>query len=288
MPGYILTPATGADTDQSVFATALTAARLLSAHLEFLHVSIDVQETLTAMASADVGAGIGYGDILASLEEEAATRKKNAETAFRDFCEREQIPVSADISTALPSAEWRQETGDEPRWLAAHGRAADLLVVGRPRNGEAVAMDVLEAALMETGRPVLVASATPPGSLSSTIAIAWKDRPEAARAVGAAQPFLRLADQVIIISVTEDVHTDEESCERLRHALSWQNPRVSVRCVKQDDRPPVEILLATAKAMKAEMLVMGGYGHSRVREVIFGGFTRRILTDADIPVLMAH
>src|SRR5215469_6731506 len=101
MPGYILVPATGSDTDGPVFATAVAAARLLTAHLEFLHVRVDVQAALAAMASADMG-GV---DILETLEQEAATRQKAAELAFRDLCEREGIPASADVLSAVPSAE---------------------------------------------------------------------------------------------------------------------------------------------------------------------------------------
>jgi len=288
MSRYILVPCTGAKTDESVFGTALMVARLLPAHLEFLHVRVDVQETLTAMASADTGGGIGYGEILETLEQEVTNRQKSAETAFHDFCARERIPVTADPTTTLPSAEWRIETGDEPTWLATHGRAADLLVVGREREGEPVAMDILEAALIATGRPVLI---TPPQArreLSGTVAIAWKDTPEAARAVAAAQPFLRMADRVIIFTVIEDGRNDEQSCERLRHALSWRNGQVSVQCLRHGQHPPIDTLLAAVSAAKADLLIMGGYGHSRVREVIFGGFTRRILSHADMPVLMAH
>jgi len=288
MSRYILVPATGAPTDEPVFATALAIARLLPAHIEFLHVRVDVQQTLTAMASADTGGGIGYGQILETLEQEVAGRQKKAEAEFQRFCEREGIPITADPSTALPSAEWRMETGDEPSWLAEHGRASDMLVAGREREGEPVAMDVLEAALMATGRPVLIAPPKLRSEMSGVIAIAWKDRPEAARAVAAAQPLLRQADQVIILAVSEDARTDEESCERLRHALAWHNPRTTVRHLKPDDRPPADTLLAAAAAANAGMLVMGAYGHSRVREVIFGGFTRRVLSHADLPVLMTH
>ncbi len=288
MPGYILVPATGAYTDEPVFATALTAARLLHAHLEFLHVRVDVQATLAAMATADMGGGIGYSEVLEKLEQEVASRQKAAELAFRRFCDREQLPVSADPLTSLPSAEWRMETGDGPTWLADHGRAADMLVVGRARNGEEVAMDMLEAALMSTGRPVLIAPAKARSEISGVVTIAWKDRAEAARAVADAQPFLQTADRVVILAVAEDERTDEASCERLRHALSWQNPRTTVQRVKPDGRPAVDALLEAVGAANADILVMGGYGHSRVREVIFGGFTRRVLSHADLPVLMAH
>jgi nucleotide-binding universal stress UspA family protein len=61
-----------------------------------------------------------------------------------------------------------------------------------------------------------------------------------------------------------------------------------VQCLKPDGRSPVETLLAAAHSANADMLVMGGYSHSRTREIMFGGFTRRILSNADLPVLMAH
>jgi nucleotide-binding universal stress UspA family protein len=97
-----------------------------------------------------------------------------------------------------------------------------------------------------------------------------------------------MAGQVIILSVVEEARADERSCERLRHALSWQNPNTSVRCLKHADRPAVDTLLAAAADANADLLVMGGYGHSRLREVIFGGFTRHVLSHAELPVLMTH
>jgi nucleotide-binding universal stress UspA family protein len=285
---YIVVPATGTEADAPVFTTALGAARLLPAHLEFLHVRLDVQTVLTAMAANDLSGGVGYDQMLESLEQDATARQKTAEIAFRDFCEREGVPISSDPTTDLPSAELRMETGDEPTWLATHGRAGDMLVLGRSREGETSAMDVLESCLMATGRPVLIAPTTAPVALSGVVAIAWKDRPEAADAVAAALPFIELADRVIIFSVDEGRDSDQHACERLRHSLAWHNRHVTVQWLKQDDRPPVEVLLEAAGAAKADMLVMGGYSHSRMREVIFGGFTRRVLHDANLPVLIAH
>lgn len=285
---YIVVPATGTATDAPVFATALAVARLLPAHLEFLHVRLDVQTVLTAMASNDLSGGAGYDQMLGSLEQDAVDRQKAAEIAFRDFCEQGKVPVSSDPATNLPSAELRMETGDEDEWLAAHGRAADIVVVGREREGEETAIDTLETCLLDTGRPVLIAPAKAPASLSRVVAIAWKDAPEAADAVAAAMPFIEVADRVIILSVDEGRTIDGESCERLRHVLAWHNARVDVHRLKPDGRAPVDVLLQEANAAKADLLVMGGYSHSRMREVIFGGFTRRVLYGADIPVLMAH
>ena len=285
---YILVPISGTPTDNPVFATALSVARLVGAHLEFLHVRQDVQKTLVAMASADMGSGAGYDQMFETIDLEVATRQKQAETAFRDFCERERLPISSDPATDLPSAELRLETGEETAWLAAHGHSADLLVVGRAREGEAVAIDLLETCLLGSGRPVLIAPEQAPGSRTGVVAIAWKDRPEAAKAVAAALPFIEAAERVIIFSVDEGTDTGAQSTERLRHALSWHNARTDVHRLKPDSRAPVEILLEAAAAARADILVMGGYSHSRMREVIFGGFTRSVLHDAGLPVLMAH
>src|SRR6185503_8511123 len=104
----------------------------------------------------------------------------------------------------------------------------------------------------------------------------------------AALPFVERADRVVILSVDEGAEMEGNACERLRHALAWHNAGTIVRRVKPAGRPAAEALLAAAAAEGANMLVMGGYGHSRTREVIFGGFTRHILTDAPLPILMAH
>jgi nucleotide-binding universal stress UspA family protein len=180
------------------------------------------------------------------------------------------------------------ETGDEATYLAEHGRVADLIVAGRPREGETVAFDVLEVSLLHTGRPVLIVPAVLPAQRSGTVVIAWKNKPEAARAVAAAQPLVAAAKKVIILAVEEGSGTAEPSCKRLRAALLWHNPNTSIERLTQDSRPCAEVVLDAAMAAEADVLVMGGYGHSRVREVIFGGVTEHVLAGAAVPVFMVH
>ncbi len=288
MPKYILVPATGTDADGPVFATALAVARQCAAHIEFLHVRLDVQRTVVSLAATDMGGGTGLDQLMLTLEQDAASRAQAAEDAVRAFCARERIAMSDQPQAQLPSAEWHVETGAEPAWLADRGRAADLLVVGRARDGEAVAMDVLEAALMDSGRPVLIAPPTPPDRVGGTIVIAWKNTSQAARAVAAAQPFIAAAKSATILSIAEAGSADARSSKSLLHALRWQNADVTLRHLEPTDRLPVETLLAAAAAVNADLLVMGGYGHSRVREIVFGGFTRHVLNGVDLPVLMAH
>lgn len=285
---YILVPATGSDADQPVFRTAVALARLHNAHLVFLHVRLDVQRLIVPMASAEYGGGAGIGEIIESLEQDTLARHDRAKAAVHALCAVEKIPLSTTIGASGPTAEWREETGEEPARLVVHGRTADLLVLGRERDEKSAPLDVLDAAVMETGRPLLLVPPHPPAQLGQTIAVAWKDTAEAATAVAAALPLLAGARRVVILSVTEDPNADPASCERLRQALVWHNRAVTVQHVAPEDRDPADALLKTAGDIGADLLVMGGYGHSRMRQIVFGGFTRRVLQVADLPVLMAH
>ncbi len=286
---YILVPAPGAETHDAVFRTALAFARLSAGHLDFLHVRLDLEKLAISMSAGDFGgAGAGIGTVLDSLQSDIEVRHNRAKDAVLAFCAREQVMLADTPVAGAPSATFRVETGEEALLLAAYGRTADLTVLGRARDGEAVTMDVLEAVLLDSGRPLLIAPAQPVEHIGRHIAIAWKDTPEAARAVASATPLLHAADSVTVIAVQEDAHSKPESCERLRHALLWHNPATTLRVIPPGGEEPGEVLLATVAESSADLLVMGGYSHSRVREVVFGGFTRRVLRSAGLPVLMAH
>ena len=141
---------------------------------------------------------------------------------------------------------------------------------------------------MDTGKPLLIAPSAPPASLGRRVVIAWKDTPEAARAVSCALPFIGQAEQVTIVTVLDDADANDDSGARLLRALRWHNQAVQVRTLPRGGASAVEVLHREAEALGADLLVMGGYSHSRLREVVFGGFTRSTLGNASIPVLMAH
>jgi nucleotide-binding universal stress UspA family protein len=284
---YILVPATGRGIDRAVFETALAVARMFAAHLAFLHVRVDVKTDIAVLAYGDVIAASGLAEMEDMMEREAASREQAAMQGFRDFCTREQLPIlEAPASPAL-SAEWRTETGEERQWLAEHGRVADLLVIGRDRDNYR-ALENLEGALLGSGRPVLIAAAKLPPAMLATVAIAWKNTPETARAVASALPFIEKSERVIIFTIDEHAEGADQPSERLLHALRWHNPNIVLQRMKRQDCPPVETLLEAAARAESDLLVMGGYSHSRLRETVFGGFTRRVLAAAELPVLMMH
>ncbi len=286
---YILVPATGASTDEAVFHTALAIARPSVARLGFLHVRHDMQHTVLSVAGGDLG-GSGYGGVIDSVQDEVEARQSRAHAAVAALCAREQVKLEGTPVAGAPSAEWIVEAGDEPQCLVAHGRTADLTVLGRARDGEKVALRLLETVLLESGRPLLIAPEVVRASIGRHVAIAWKDSAEAARAVAAALPLLALAETVTVLAVQEssDTNSDSDSSKRLRNVLRWHNPATTLRVVPRTNHDPVEALLSVAAADGADLLVMGGYSHCRMREAMFGGFTRRVVLAAVLPVLMAH
>jgi len=283
----ILVPATGNQTDDAVFTSALTAARAFNAHLGFLHVRVDAAAMVAAMATDGSGA-VTVSGLVERIDEEASRREDAARQLFQRFCERERLAIEdTPAGKQSPTAQWFRQTGDEAYWVREYGRAADLLVIGRPADDQGVSIDTIEAALVGTGRPVLIVPAVPLVSLPETIVIAWKAAPEAARAVTAAMPLLSKAKQILIVTVAEEEGLSDEEGARLMTALGWHGLNASTRHLRPDRLGAADTLLAAA-AEQSALVVMGAYGHSRLREWVFGGFTEHVLRGAAVPVLMMH
>jgi nucleotide-binding universal stress UspA family protein len=284
----ILVPATGAPEDAAALAAALPVARLFNAHIDVLHVRFDPASAAVAMAS-DAGSGALTAGLLDQLEQDARDREAKGRQAFAKFCADAGIIegiAPAAGSAAAPSAAWHVEVGEEPRWVATYGLTADLVLAPRPPEAEALGRATLEAALLETGRPLLIpASAAIPASFAR-IAIAWKATPQAARAVALALPFLSRAKEVTVLTV-EERPDERDTTDRLVANLGGHGLAAKVERLRPTDDGAVAALLATAR-QRADLLVMGGYGHTRLREWVFGGFTQEVLSAAPLPVLLAH
>ncbi len=285
----ILVPATGSDMDIAVFKSALTVARAFAAHLEFLHVHLDVM-AMAATAVSHVGAGIGtpVTGLVSQIEEDAGRLEAKARQSFQEFCAREGLALAdTPIAQGAPSAQWLRQIGDQAQWVAELGRSTDLIVIGRRAHDPGISVDTIETALFGSGRPVLISPAAAVAALPETIIIAWKATPEAARAVGAALPLLSIAKQILIVTVAEDQDLSDEEGARLLTALRWHGFNVSMRHLPPGPQGAASTLLAEATE-QAALIVMGAYGNSRLRQWIFGGFTRYVLQGAEVPVLMMH
>jgi nucleotide-binding universal stress UspA family protein len=183
---------------------------------------------------------------------------------------------------------WRSALAEPLAYLTEQARAADLVVVGRHglADGDPGLMGVPAGALlMEVGRPVLVA---PPGIerlAAKRVVVAWKDTREARRAVHDALPFLTRAEQVHVVVVGAGA---DQGAEDLVAYLSSHGVSVTTHLLRSPETGAADEILRFARREEADLIVMGAYGHTRLREWIFGGATRDILQTATVCCLMSH
>ena len=284
----ILVPATGGPSDAATFAAALAIARPFAAHLDMLYVRPDSVALAVGMTT-DAGGGALAAGLIEQLEKDARERERKAHQIFTRFCADAGISaISAPTPASIkaPSAEWHVETGEEPSWMASYAVAADLFIAPRATGNEGLASATLEAVLLESGGPILIPAATAMPAKFARIAIAWKATPQAARAVASALLFLVHAREITIITV-EEAAEERDDAGRLVRNLSWHGIAAKTRRLKPEPEGAAATLLAGVRE-RADLLVMGGYGHSRLREWVFGGFTQHVLADAPLPLLIAH
>jgi nucleotide-binding universal stress UspA family protein len=280
----ILVPLTGADTDSAALAAAFAVAGNFNAHVNALFVRIDPRDAVPVMGEGLSGALIE--EIMRAAETEANRDAEVARQQFQVACnaakaELVETPPGPDaVSAAL-----RERLGSADEVVAREGRLADLIVLPKPKHDPS--MITLEAAMLGTARPLLMAPPSVPARIGSTVAIAWNGGIESARAVSAAMPFLVQADAVHVLTA-ETSATRGEEADQLTDYLAWHGVQVRTSRFKSLGAPVGATLLNRAGELGADLLVMGGYGHSRMRELILGGVTRHVLAYAEMPILLAH
>jgi nucleotide-binding universal stress UspA family protein len=148
---------------------------------------------------------------------------------------------------------------------------------------------MIEAALFETGRPALVVPYSQKGGVKlDRIMLCWDGSRSAARAASDAMPFLERAGTVEVVIVTEHSKGDETPGADIAQHLARHGLAVEVKLIVAPDAKTADVLLSHAADTSADLLVLGGYGHSRLREFVLGGVTRSILEAMTVPALMSH
>jgi len=285
----ILVAANGGAADSVVFATALAAARPLAAHLEFFHLRVDLGEAARYTPHVAFARGAGLRHALQEFQVEDEARSAAARSGFAAFCEQFNIPTAAHPSGyGGVTASLREEGGEAAEQLARAARHNDLVVLGRYTHDDGLPPDFIEHVLLRSGRPVLVAPAQRPFTLTGTIMVCWKETPEAARAVAAALPLLAKSRHVVIANVHERAHAPASGITEVVRHLAWHDIDADIRRLDGGGGPVGERLAAVARECAADLVVLGGYGHSRTRELLFGGCTQHFLEDATHAVLLMH
>jgi nucleotide-binding universal stress UspA family protein len=177
--------------------------------------------------------------------------------------------------------------------VAVHAYYADLVVIARPESPGQTAgpPGLAESLVLSSGRPIIVFPPRGKVSRLRRILVAWNATRESIRAVGDALPLLVKAEAVEILVVDHQRHPEghgqEPGADIARH-LARYGAQVQVRRLSSGGKAVGRLLLSQAAAFGADLLVMGAYGHTQLREWMFGGVTRTVLYEADLPVLMSR
>jgi nucleotide-binding universal stress UspA family protein len=224
---------------------------------------------------------------IASMQEGDEEIERLAQGLFESFMQAHAVP-RAQPGPAAYSHGWVRPGAHGDAFIGSHGRLFDLIVMGRPgRAPQDPRMPPLEAALFESGRPVLIAPASAPQVIGENVLVAWNGSTEQTRTTAFAMPLLREAGQVTVLSV-EGGMTPGPTGEEVAHYLRLNGVAATAVTTAPGTRTTGETILDHAKAHGCDLLVKGAYTQSRLRQMVFGGATRHILASATLPVLMAH
>ena len=288
----ILVPLQGLATDGDAIAAANVVGRPFEAQLECLHVRPDPRllvASMTAGFETGLGTGVFPSELWNVIVDADKRRAKQARENFEKFCER--YGVATKSGATGPSATYREIEGDAGRDVTVNARYADLVVLAQDDLTSELIQDAKSQVIMGCGRPVLLAPSRARSSGLTNVAIAWKDTAESARAVTAAMPILAKAKSIVVLSAREGMSKVEDALRSAEHvaALLRQHSLLArAEHVPHEHNTVAESVIERALALKSDLLVMGAYGHGRLREVVFGGFTRHVLNETKLPVLLAH
>ncbi len=280
----ILVPLADSEGAGEVLDAAFALAGTFGAHVNALHLRADPTQALGDFAGETISPAL-VDQVLTAAEKRAETTATKTRKAFDAAAKKAKAATGKTAAKGALTASYEEVTGMSDYVVEEKGRLNDLVVVRRARDARDAGVRVVaETALMETGRPVLLVPPKPPAKVGSNVAIAWNGSREAARAVGAAMPFLMRATSVTAVSVGDSKLIDQKG---LVEYLARHGVKAKAVVVKPGADTGKAIVNAAVKA-GANLLVMGAFTHSRVRELIFGGVTEHALENSRLPVLMIH
>ena len=228
-------------------------------------------------------------EMMSATEKESNDRAHAVRSMFERFVARHEVVVQeahpgADHATASFAA----VTGREEDIVAQQARLADLTVVPHPDAGEDVSSsDALHAVLFDSGRPVLISPQVTPTKIGTRVCLAWNGTAESAASVLAAMPWMQKAEGVAILSA-DGYQRRGPGAPDLASYLSLHGVRADIVTFKAVGGSVGAGLLAAASNFGCDLLSMGAYSHSRLRQLILGGVTRHVLENSSLPVMMSR
>jgi nucleotide-binding universal stress UspA family protein len=282
----ILVPLVGDADDEVGLAAAYLVAGRCRAHVDAMFMRPDPVEAIIGLE------GEATPELIDSVSRASTAtwdaRSRLARQAF-DGAHAAAKATLSDLPGASEgvTAEWRDLVGSPEAVLPVEGRLADLVVFGGVHaSGGMHRRRMFEIALMHATRPLLLTPEKAPATIGDVIAVAWNGSAESARAVAGALPLLHGAREVHILTAAS-ARTEVERAAGLARYLAWHG----VSAERHPMYPSSQVgaaLLDSTRELGADLLVMGGYGRSKVSELVFGGVTRTVLGQYHLPILLAH
>jgi nucleotide-binding universal stress UspA family protein len=282
----ILVPLDGTEATRPSLEIGFSVAALLGAHVDVLHVKTDAKSVVPLLGEGMSGNMIE--EMIEFAENETNERMVTARRMFDSVIADSKITVAEKPDGSGASARWIEKVGREEEYVATLGRLADMIVVPLPgADPEPSIAMMINAALFETGRLVLLGPANSPKKFGEKAGIGWNGSVQAARAMTASMPLIELAKSTVIMTA-ESLQTDVEGAEQLAESLGWRGLAVDTQILEDSEGPVGSELLKACHETGCDFLVMGAYTRSRLRQWILGGVTSYILENSDLPVLMAR
>ncbi len=284
----LLTPLFHSPEDRRALDTAFVLANRFQGHVDALFVQPDPMDSIPM-----VGEGVS-ADTIRRLMEGAAEaieeQRKATKTVFADASNAADITTveGGTTTSGQPSAAWREATGQSEDVVPEKALFSDLVVFAGAWSEMAPALrPTFEAVLLKARRPILLAPTEPREHIGHNVAVAWNGSPEARSALAAAMPFLESAVAVHLLTAASP-KTGANTINEARDYLALHGIGSDVHVLEAGDESVGETLMRKASAIGADLLVMGGYGHARLRERILGGVTHHIVNHPALPILLAH
>ncbi len=269
---------------------ALEIARTMESHLEVLLLQSDPEQLLADCSFTPLG--LIPIDALNEARDSNATRVRQRFEAWRATRE---LPVDiVDHKLRTTYARWSDWKGPAEIGLLRRGRLADVIIMAAQPRRLGLSSAVVDAALFDSGRPVLFLPGAPVVPPLGKVALAWNDSLQAVRCLACSLPFLHEAERVYVLSVGSahgNSGSDRSSipAEDVVEAMTWQGIKATlVRIMPDADETVGGRLLREVSDLDVGLLALGAFTHSRVREALLGGVTRHVLDHADLPLLMIH
>lgn len=284
----VLAPVLGNEADAVILNAALAVAAPHGAHVFVAHIHRDPRDVLVPQVGMGMSASM-IESLIDQAESYANEARATSLAAFDKWREAHNLAmVEKPAASDGVTVSFETLVGEPANMVASRARMVDVICVVSPTDREGSdAMAVAEAALLQSGKATVVVPHDVEMPVVKTIAVGWNASKEAAAAVAHAMPLMETADKVLVMAGIDDELTQDKLTVFVE-SLQWHGVKAEQKSFDASSGSVSGRLQAEAREAGAQLLVLGAYSHSRMRESIFGGVTDDILTETRIPVLMAH